>query len=299
MKPYTETASTIFSDFYNNKRHLPNDSLLYHFTKADSLIHILEDMTLRLSTIEDLNDLREGEMQCLQYGFDDLQSQSSFEQLFIPQNCSLISFSTNFRRNNCVYPGTMHQRMWAQYAEDHYGACLVLRAKEIMRVNQNLFQSPDSFACLERVEYGDFIYAGEKIEKDEYFSYIKKHYRDIFFHKNPDWKEEREMRLLGVNLSNRFISIDGAIDHICLGNRFLQERKDKKEYGMLLFRSLTNENNKCFGIINAHSFSIIRYHEGHCHEVPASFFLMRAIPPHLRESSAYKDFFQISLEKTN
>lgn len=78
---------------YNNGQ-IPriDDGFLYHFTTADSLMKIVENMTLKLSSFTFLNDLNEDELSCESSGGMD----AIHIRNYIKQHCRLICFTQNF-----------------------------------------------------------------------------------------------------------------------------------------------------------------------------------------------------------
>ena len=85
---------------------------------------ILGNMTLKLSSFENLNDLNEKE---IKFVLQDWLALDSEIKKFLTKNCRLISFSRNFElsKGHCEC-GCNHPRMWAQYADNNKGACIVI-----------------------------------------------------------------------------------------------------------------------------------------------------------------------------
>jgi hypothetical protein len=73
-----------------------DDKFLYHFTTAESLMKILENMTLKMSSFENLNDLNEKEVNFI---FQDWQKGLQIKK-YIAEQCQVISFTQNFQKKD-------------------------------------------------------------------------------------------------------------------------------------------------------------------------------------------------------
>ncbi len=197
------------------------DGFLYHFTSASSLMKILEDMTLKLSTFDNLNDLNEKEIKfVLQDWLYGLETKK-----FIAQNCKLISFSQNFQWGKVFCEcGCNHPRMWAQYAENNKGACIVINENKLIEQNKHILNP--LFWKIENVKYEAYMSNESPIKSDNPESFIKKNYRTIFYEKHKDWQQEDERRFMCI-AGPDFLSINGCIEFICLGNKFENENYEK------------------------------------------------------------------------
>ena len=198
-----------------------DDKFLYHFTSAESLMKILENMTLKLSSFEHLNDLNEKEIKfVLQDWLHGLEIKK-----FITKNCKLISFSRNFElEKGFCECGCNHPRMWAQYAENNKGACIVINENKLIQHNNNYLN--ELFWKIENVEYEPYMTNENPVESDVPESFVKKNYRTIFFEKHKDWQQEDERRFLCINGPD-FLTINDCIEFICLGNNFESENYEK------------------------------------------------------------------------
>lgn len=198
-----------------------DDNFLYHFTSAESLMKILENMTLKLSSFENLNDLNEKEIKfVLQDWLNGLEIKK-----FITKYCKLVSFSRNFElvKGYCEC-GCNHPRMWAQYAHNNKGACIVINEKKLKEQNKKLLNQ--LFWKLENVEYEPYMTNENPIESDIPESFVKENYRTIFYEKHYDWQQEDERRFMCIN-GPEFLSINNCIEFICLGSNFEKENYTK------------------------------------------------------------------------
>jgi hypothetical protein len=219
------------------------DGYLYHFTKPDSLFEIIKNMTLKLSTFKDLNDLNEKE---IKFNWGDWQNGLKVKK-FIVENCRLLSFSQNFERakSNC-HCGCNHPRMWAQYADNNKGACVVINEKLFIEKNIELLDK--YFWRVKNVSYKEYVFNDENIEISNPEEFTKKNYEKLFFEKYIDWLQEDERRLFVIGNVD-YLSIDGCIEFVCLGNKFESQSYSK------LAEILVSNLNKEFALLRPHDFS--------------------------------------------
>ena len=191
-----------------------DDKFLYHFTSADSLMKILEDMTLKLSRFDNLNDLNEKEVNFGSYDWSYMMKLKEH----IVDHCQLISFSQNFQNEGQFCQcGCNHPRMWAQYADNNKGACVVINEKRFIEENETI--SRDIFPIIENVSYFPFINTEEIKERANSEIFLKENYEKLFFMKNDDWQQEHERRFFCIDGPD-YLSIDNCIEFICLGKHF-------------------------------------------------------------------------------
>ena len=204
---------------YNNGQ-IPriDDGFLYHFTTAESLFKIVGNMTLRLSSFTLLNDLNEVELNCERgWGMDVINIQN-----FIREHCRLICFTQNYIQDGHPFcqSGCNHPRMWAQYADNSKGVCIVINEKEFLKKNQKILES--KFYKIDNVRYPLSLYNKDIKAHENEKIFIMENYDYLFFKKYIDWGQEHERRFFGIDLPD-FLSIKGCIEFICLGRRFSNE----------------------------------------------------------------------------
>lgn len=207
-----------------------DDGSLFHFTTAKSLIEILSNMTLKSSLISRMNDLNECDI--------DLNIPDSFDRFkikkYIQNHCRLISFSKNYKNGDFNVFGYKHPRMWAQYANNNTGACLVLNEKYLLAENADLLKGVDTpfrDVKYENPKIGNkYIYTDEK-------NFVENYHEQIFFNKHIDWKQEDERRFFCID-GPETISINGCVEYIVLGKYF-----DDKDYSTLVNKIVKREIN--------------------------------------------------------
>ncbi len=195
-----------------------NDGFLYHFTSAASLLKIVEYMTLKPSSFTLLNDLNEEELSCESSGGMDAINIRNY----IREHCRLICFTQNYEQegNSFCHTGCNHPRMWAQYADNSYGACIVINEKEFLKRNEEHLKG--KLYKIENVVYKELIYNKNIKTHSDPEKFIRDNWEHLFFKKYIDWEKEHERRFFGINLPD-FFSIKGCIEFICLGWRFSNE----------------------------------------------------------------------------
>ncbi len=195
-----------------------DNNLLYHFTTADSLLKILSNMKLKFSTFDNLNDLNETDINC------NSSDSSNYIRIkrYIQEHCKLICFSKNYVLKKKIFEaGYNHPRMWAQYADNNTGACIVIDEKKLIEINdKNLF---GIFNKLESVKYDHFLYNKTIKDNADARNFIETYYQHIFFKKHIDWSQEREKRFFSID-GPEYLSIKNCIEFVVLGRNFSQEK---------------------------------------------------------------------------
>lgn len=115
------------------------DGALYHFTKFDSFLKILESMSLKLSSYKNLNDLNEANVANLNWD----KNIPVYAKLgpYIQEKCGLLCFSQNYQTEYGVQEGTNHPAMWAHYGENSEGVCIVIDKAKFIKTNKEVFDN--------------------------------------------------------------------------------------------------------------------------------------------------------------
>ena len=211
------------------------DGSLFHYTKFESLIKILETMTLRSSPLSKMNDLNEADLSGLDWSKDFLQMFHAQE--YVRTQCSVISFTQNYEVDFICREGANHPAMWAHYAENSEGACIVLDKTALIENNLNRFRNV--FYKLEEVEYTcDHSPRAEVTQGDctTASDFVHLNYRELFFKKDIDWKSEGEVRLL-VESPEWYLDIMDSVKYIVLGNRLIGNTSRMQELVSLIYSS--------------------------------------------------------------
>lgn len=226
-----------------NQLYLPdtNDGALFHYTSAASFFKILESMSLKLSSFKKLNDLNEVNIKALYFSDKDNKFKEKLKN-YINKECNLLCFTQNYKCDKTTEEGTNHPAMWAHYADNNKGVCIVLDEKEFLAKNKDILKK--SFHKLRKVKYARTNVVLQKFNTCSTStpeSFIRQNYKELFFLKHSDWITEREKRLF-VICKEKYLSIEGCIKYIALGEKFLQ---DKKCMNKLMEIITSPKNNLC------------------------------------------------------
>lgn len=231
----------------NNKPHL------YHYTNADSLFKILDNLTLRLGTFDKVNDPKESKNWNFKFFCLKPESKASFNDnlfdrisSFILKNSKIICLTKD---NDIPNPddivhlrkGYSYPRMWAQYADKHKGACLVFDKEGL----ENSFDSnfSDKISFKGDVEYLNTVYGPkiteqglpvdpygifyEQLEEEGFDNYILKHikkfHKCLYLFKHFNWRDENEFRFVVLDQTPNnelFLPIKNSLKSILITEDF-------------------------------------------------------------------------------
>lgn len=205
-----------------------DDGELFHYTKFDKLLTILESMTLRSSPLVRMNDLNEARVNELDWGGE--ADRMLEVEHYIQNECSIICFAKNYSVGANRVEGSNHPAMWAHYADDSNGACIVLDKTALIEINRGRLQ--DVFYKIEPVSY-EIVSAPDvdAVSTQDFSSvsvFVHNNYRELFFKKHPDWSYETEERFF-VESPQIELNIRDAIRYIVLGGRLKRDRQKMRE----------------------------------------------------------------------
>lgn len=227
----------------------PTDKFLYHYTTGSTALeHILPQGRLRLGQLEGSNDPRE--WQYWSFGVTDFSralpdsefhSARDMANKHLRDRIRFICFSVDEQadpQESYQYYGRGfgHPRMWAQYAENHSGICLIFNKIKLRK-------------CISKdVSTGGFVIEGDidyvthmtqqskafKIQFDEmkkvggeaYFrKYFGDHFAGLYMQKSADWRDENEFRfVLRVERNEtHYFEAGSALEGLILGSKFPEE----------------------------------------------------------------------------
>jgi hypothetical protein len=240
-----------------------HEQYVYHYTTAHVLTaHILLNKTIKFSSFDHLNDPREYKKFDLdsywQGGVPDNISKISKEmeialkagwkiacfasdpiEAVIPQRADALSPD---QLNRAHERGHSRPRMWAQYAANHTGACLVFHKQSLnvaiqTHANQNGLQvfygrvSYSNTSVVPHLALGPFCFSGDEVQRygleRAAKQHAERHLQELYLNKNRDWEGEREARWLlrGSNEGAEFVNFGDALAGIALGDKFPDELK--------------------------------------------------------------------------
>jgi len=216
---------------------------LCHYTKRDiALENILFDGKIKFGQLRFTNDPKDSRFTALPHVKDveqkwnwnsEIETLASNIQL---DEWKVLCLTKNIRTqtskgNSFLFQkGYCRPRMWAQYAENHRGVCLIFDGK---RLHENIkkyatdkqcrvFHGPVSYKNAYKLpgylDISNFMKFGEK----EIRNYYLKFYKEIFLSKYLDWKNESEYRWLIHNQTpaSDYVSIEGALTSVLVGMDF-------------------------------------------------------------------------------
>ena len=222
---------------------------LFHYTNATALAGILTTGTLWMSSLRRLNDPREAKD--LEFGYGGMAGNAP-----VRERQEKISAEVNRRLREQVFVacftaegdeygewghysrGYGRARNWAQYGDDHAGACIVFDRAELEKAfdeaAKKLGSTPRHFC-------GPVVYRDQQAHHDPVIGWtvklaelreigiegvldrwIEKAHESLFFWKNTDWASEQEYRLVALAEDATRVEIDvrSSIVGLVLGERF-------------------------------------------------------------------------------
>ena len=229
------------------------DGALFHFTKFESFLKILEDMTLLPSSFGNLNDMNEGNVNNMNMNNNFLVMYNA--EKYIKDRCRILSFSQNYDIGGFGQEGTNHPAMWAHYAENSNGVCIVLDKDAFVKKNKEVLGK-------HFYKFEDIVYDIFNTPNDEVINYkantpeefIMNNWKALFFMKHKDWENEDEHRLFIMDYNGK-LSIDGCIKYIVLGRKvFLDASRIKLIMDMVVAPKFI-----CYHKFIPHSFATMCY----------------------------------------
>lgn len=226
---------------------------LFHYTKTSHLLEsILPESKLRFSSLETTNDPLEFEnfnhFVVSKSEVTNLETSTLIDEGFklidiIKKVCKICCFSIDCQPNydrylRLINKGYCLPRMWSQYGENHYGACLVFDRIEIESEIRNskklLISENGEYQFFNReIIYDDSLPGLEAALTLEYESVKGKQAIQLFennlipflFTKFENYKHEQEYRMVIYNdtfLDRSYIDVDygKSLKAIILGCRF-------------------------------------------------------------------------------
>lgn len=239
--------------YYNAELPRRGDGALFHYTKFDSFLKILEDMTLLPSSFGKLNDMNEGNV-------SNMNMNENFKVMYdaekyIKERCHLLSFSQNYDICGFGHEGTNHPAMWAHYADNSNGVCIVIDKGAFMSKNKKVLDT--HFYKFEDVEYDLFNTPNDdkiNYKTDTPEEFIKNNWKTLFFLKPKDWESEDEHRLFIMDYDGK-LSIDGCVKYVVLGRKvFLDDSRIK-----MIMDKVVDPSSGCYRKFIPHSFATMCY----------------------------------------
>jgi hypothetical protein len=235
------------------------DQLLYHYTTASTATsHILKNRLLQFGSYAHTNDPKESKAWRFTVATNEDKDLGKYEteelSLWLSKELKdrtkLACFSTDTaplsgdHMKDIFNRGFCKPRMWANYAEKHTGLCLVFERERMHKLIEKQFS-----ACIVLNDYVTYVNRGvipdlsqqqytinvdylESVGREAYVrSHLKTHYRQLFFEKMMDWRDESEYRWVIFSDSADDLSLD--IED-CLVGIIFGENTEKDDIGQVM-----------------------------------------------------------------
>jgi hypothetical protein len=212
---------------------------LSHYTTLDSARHILTGMTLRLSigSLLRANDPRETKYWHFNVDMDSTRDRQLLHERRISERIKQNIGTLSFALDCDGVSGYYKPRMWAQYAENHRGVCIVFNQEALLQcIHSRLNSIGDVYTG--RIQYfspeprfrrddlsditrNDIINENFHHIEQEIFG-NEEHRNFYLFSKNIDWRDEAEYRILfrknhTIQVNTIYIPIQNAIRAVIFG----------------------------------------------------------------------------------
>lgn len=233
------------------------DDALFHYTKMETATkYIIPTKKIKLSLRVNANDPWEYKFRLLNvsgaslpddYFEKSLEVQPIIDDI-LRNRIKVFSFCTNTQPSimlpnmdividpYALKNGWNKPRMWSQYGENHYGACIVFSKREIIKEMQKL-ESTGVFCKFgnvlysqkDRMDFGSITIDGNSLIQlgniDYADQFVRSNYQEIFFKKHIDYRDESEFRLIIQDKSGNIDLIDtsNAIKGVIWGDKTKQE----------------------------------------------------------------------------
>ncbi len=172
MEPYEISSKTSNFMTYNGNH-------IFHYTTFSSAIKIIASNNLLFGDFKNMNDISESRREV-------------FNEVAIVELCKYKSLSFTF--DNSYKRGFEIDSLWGYYAEKGNGVCLVFNKSKLI----SQFKKMVGFKRHGRIKYINSFTNALFFDNDKepVISQIEKNYKDIFFTKSTDWRNENEYRFI-------------------------------------------------------------------------------------------------------
>lgn len=224
----------------------PSDVLVCKYMKASTAIqHSLLEKTIRFSPFKEMNDPRETEAQFECDSFiedtvpmDYFNLQDRFRSDFRTQASAFCATRDDYPKGDqfvLMRRGFGKMRMWAQYGDNHNGACLVFQ-RDLLESAALSALGHDRIWCA-NIDYnrkmlaagaGAFHFDHETFRESPgkyLFFHSKEYQHSLFFRKHEDWIAENEWRMATIasDGSGMCIRYADSLKYVILGHQVCDE----------------------------------------------------------------------------
>ncbi len=227
---------------------ISSEDALFHFTRKETALeHILFNRTLRMGEFSGTNDPQEYKPKltdAVGWGWEEHHDKQVNEATFLidqllREKSKFISLCQNdIVDGNLRSHGALKSRMWAQYGDNHKGACIVVSKSKLtnqlkMQLESNYqigyrdvrYEEPDlsrNIPCLD-IDGSEL----DSLSASEIaINFVNQHIEELFFTKQPDYKDEMEFRYVAIPTSLEsasapiYIDLLQCVHSVILGDAF-------------------------------------------------------------------------------
>ena len=200
--------------------NVPRDEnlFLFHYTTYSAALGILLSQQMRLGPLVNKNDPLEfenhrddGRVICNNPSDEDLDIIVNDYVNAVEEKERSVRFASfamdmpfynppKDSQENCynnLSKGWARSRMWAQYADNHKGVCLIFDKESLVKSFENAFDLCETY-CKE-VTYTNNLYPLQESLEQNCKSLLTSEKIDFLFQKCQDFRDEQEFRLLLIN----------------------------------------------------------------------------------------------------
>jgi hypothetical protein len=232
------------------------DHYIYHYTSLQNgLEYILPTMKLRLSPLTDMNDPRESKPLILSIpdigkhikdGDEKPLEAATLTSVFL-KNFQIEHKAVCFSRDSndvfsvldkfkSIYRGYNKPTLWAHYADNHKGMCLIFNKDKLLDATKKEFgtlknhylysenivkyDSLENIISIFSIKFDDFLRLGSQKWLRGFYL---KNYSELLFTKTLDWNAENEFRIVIKGKRKKeylFLPINDSLCGIVLGYDF-------------------------------------------------------------------------------
>ena len=234
-----------------------DDSFLYHYTSLSSACKIFESNSLKLSNLTNTNDPLDffSPENCGFSSCGDIDYKKVFQELrlsgqkrrnYVRMLCfckDLFCTSEEWKNeknqdfaDNLLFKGWARSRMWAQYADNHSGACLVFHKSKFQKAFKSLSNDDVDILSDRAINYTNYlaeletsledINSGARVIYDYSSFYLEEDKKKFLFQKCQDYRDENEYRFCLINRALNspdeamFVNYGTSLKAVILGQRF-------------------------------------------------------------------------------
>lgn len=222
--------------------YLESNDCIFHYTKLSTgLEKIIETQQLKYSSLRNTNDPKEyqdiqfniaGNGVCKEYSKELNSETLSYMSTLWKDKSRILCFCHNTENNhaNGIH-GYSKSRMWSQYADNHKGLCFVFSKEALQKHIKTVIKPKEHNFFFEDVIYEQTRIHCRTIDRDNILRYgpeecayqhLINNYKELFFLKNFDYKDENECRLVLISKTNNpeYLDISSSLKGVIIGDAF-------------------------------------------------------------------------------